>query len=142
MAKILILEDDYEAARSWRAALAAAGHAVVLSYTSSEAIAHYEHEPFDVYIVDMRIEIEVANVKDSGIKLLGYLAKRMPKPELRKRVIGVSGLLIDNDDALARQSFHLFDVETFMPKPFEPDALVAQVTAALDLLGQGGSAPV
>lgn len=137
MAKILILEDDYEAAQNWRKALREAGHQVMLSYTSSEAVAHCEYEVFDIYIVDIHIAIEVENVRDSGVKLLGYLSKFLPKAEISKRVIGVSGLMIDDNDALARQSFHLFEVEQFLPKPFHPIDLVDQVTRSLELLDEG-----
>ena len=136
MAKILILEDDYDAAQSWRKALRKADHQVTLSYTSSEAVAHCEYEDFAIYIVDMRIDIEVENVRDSGIKLLGYLSKNLPRTEVSKRVIGVSGLMIDHTDTLARQSFHLFEVEHFLPKPFEPEALVEQVSRCLQQLGE------
>ena len=136
MAKILILEDDYDAAQSWRQALLRVGHSVTLSYTSSEAVAHCEHEVFDIFIVDIRIAIEVESVKDSGIKLLAYLNKALPRGEVSKRVIGVSGLMIDQDDALARQSFHMFEVEQFLPKPFQPKSLVKQVSSSLKSLSQ------
>jgi CheY-like chemotaxis protein len=136
VAKILILEDDYDAAQGWRRALREAGHDVTLSYTSSEAVAHCEYEKFGVYIVDMRIDIEVENLRDSGIKLLGYLGKTLKRNEISKRVVGVSGLMIDQTDTLARQSFHLFEVEQFLPKPFEPKELVAQVGRMLESLGE------
>ena len=134
MTRILILEDDFETAHGWRDALVDAGYEVTLSYTSSEAVAQIEHQVFDLYIVDLRIEIGIANVKDSGVKLLGYMAKIMPREMLRLRVIGVSGLLIEKDDALVRQSFELFDVVQFMAKPFEPRELVARVEFALRAL--------
>ena len=128
---ILILEDNIQTAKSWRAALHGANHKVTLSYTSSEAIAHAGYEAFDVFVVDLRISINLSGVRDSGVKLLGHLNRELPEGDLPRRVIGVSGLKVEGSDAPARQAFQMFDVRYFMPKPFEPSALLETVDRVL-----------
>lgn len=131
MAKILILEDDSKTAKRWQSVLRGAGHEVTLSFTSSEAVAHAGYEDFDVFVVDLRIAIDVAGIKDSGLKFLAQLNRLLKSGDLQRRVIGVSSLMIDNKDSLARQSFRMFDVRYFLAKPFEPKALLAMVDGVL-----------
>ena len=90
MARILILEDNIQTAKSWRAALHGANHKVTLSYTSSEAIAHAGYEAFDVFVVDLRISINLSGVRDSGVKLLGHLNRELPEGDLH----GVENVLL------------------------------------------------
>ena len=134
VSNILILEDDFDLARGWRIALQKNGHEVTCSYTSSEAITHADHEKFDIYIVDLKIDIDVEAMADSGVKLLGHLSRIFPNAEIPHRVIGVSGLAISDDDSQTRHAFRMFEVRNFLPKPFDAATLVTTVEKCLSEL--------
>ena len=134
MVNILILEDDYTLAKSWQSALVAEGHTVTLSFTSSEALLHTQNDGFDIYIVDLKIDIDLSSFVDSGVRFLGQLHKLHNKDEIHRRVIGVSGLLIDTDDRQSRHAFQMFDVRAFLPKPFSTEDLVNAVNERIQLL--------
>lgn len=135
MANILILEDDYALAKRWQEALVAAGHKVTTSYTSSEALLHNRNDKFDVYVVDLKIDIALETFTDSGVRFLGQLHKLHSKFDISRRVIGVSGLLVNDDDRQSRHAFEMFDVKVFLPKPFSPSTLIAAVEERLAVLG-------
>ncbi len=139
MANILVLEDDYHLAKEWREVLRRSGHTVTLCYTSSEAKSQAENEAFDFFVIDLKIDIDLKDVKDSGVRFLSYLQKVISQEEMEIRVIGVSGLLIDSDHRQTRHTFEMFDVTQFLPKPFEPATLVKVIRQQEALLDERSS---
>jgi len=130
VAHILILDDDFEQATTWRNALEAHGHTVDVSYSSSEALVYARTTAYDIYIADLMMQSHNKN-KDSGRFLLKYLQEIKDVAEVGACAIGVSGLDADNNAATAQMLFVAFGVSDFLSKPFSPDELVDLVSKKL-----------
>ncbi len=127
MASILILEDNYNLASQWREALRAHGHAVDISYTSSEAIALSDGADYDVFIVDLIISPEDVPIRDSGRNFLTHLNEKAAGRGSPPMVIGVSGFRPGNSSDVARTVFYTYRVRDVLMKPFGAADLVGLV---------------
>lgn len=89
MKKILILEDEFAVASAWREALEVNGHHVIHVMAASEAIDALSSGGIDVFICDMLIRGNNAQVGNSGgLSALSYINLHVdPRP----LVIAVSG---------------------------------------------------
>ena len=131
MASILILDDDYELASQWRAALRAKGHTVDISYTSSEAIALSDGADYNAFVVDLVISPEDVPIRDSGRKFLIHLNGKAVGRQSPPIVIGVSGFRPGNNSDTARSVFYTYRVRDVMMKPFKAADLVDLVERLL-----------
>ncbi len=123
MAKILILDDDYELSATWRNALEAKGHIVSLSSTSSEAIAYATADEYDVFVVDFLLSNK-QDTSDGGRLLLVHLKQTMSASDIEDTVIGVSGVDVATRTRAAQTVFESLGATTFLAKPFTPETLV------------------
>lgn len=131
MANILILEDDYALAKSWRGSLHKAGHVVEICYTSSEALALLEAWPVELCIVDLLLKTGENVSADSGLNFLRELPKSELSGKLKFPVIGVSAYQLEGWAAGANDLFANYNVSEFLAKPFEPNELVELVAKVL-----------
>jgi len=129
MARILILDDDFELSLGWRGALAARGHSVDLAYSSSEAVVYARQTDYDLYVIDLILQSHSA-LNDSGRLLLAHLRKEKSQKEIGACVIGISGLDTYSSVSAAQMLFDAFGVHHFLPKPFTPEEL-ADLSSAL-----------
>lgn len=123
MAKILILDDDFELASAWRSALTAAGHSATLSHSTPDALQHMHTNRFDAAVVDLMISVPPGEPPDSGIHFLRAIKQTAPLP----RLIGVSGYYASDKGEMAETVLRVYGVEHVLFKPFEPDQLVALI---------------
>lgn len=120
MYDILILEDDFELAKSWEAALKEEGGMVVIARSSNEALRHLEERQFHTVIVDLMIEAPEGE-SDSGVHFLRELHNlEPPLPNL----IGVSGYYGSDDGEMAKKLLRVYGVQHVLLKPFDPVDLI------------------
>jgi CheY-like chemotaxis protein len=129
MPRILILEDDFDTAVSWRTALEDAGHQVETCLSSHEAIVHQNAGDFDVYIVDLLIKGGVEG--DSGQVFLRHLSASPDEDKLLARVIGVSGFTPMGSLAPVEVIFGAHRVNKIMIKPFTEEELLENINTVL-----------
>ncbi len=121
MNDILILDDDYDLAKSWEEALTAAGGRVIITHSTKEAIQHVKKRAFRAVIVDLMIDVPIDDEPDSGIHFLRALREvEAPRPKL----IGVSGYYGSDKGEMAKTLFTVYGVTHILLKPFEPEALI------------------
>ncbi|MEO0372688.1 MAG: response regulator [Pseudomonadota bacterium] len=122
MASILILDDDFELAKSWQDALTKAGHTAVITHTSEDAIEQIKQTTFHKAVVDLMIETGPGEETDSGIHFLRTLREieNIPLPVL----IGVSGYYGSDNGEMAKNLLKVYGVQHVLMKPFDPDVLV------------------
>ena len=120
MAAVLILEDDFELAKSWQSALQDADHTVTLTRSSAEALQHVKAQAFDVVIVDLMLDAPHDQPTASGIHFLRSLKSEEPLPKM----IGVSGYYGSDKGDMAQTVLNVFGVQHFLLKPFDPKSLV------------------
>lgn len=125
MAAILILEDNYDVAASWQRAFLENGHSVDVSLTSSEAVAHVQVRPYDLYIVDLLIKNDEYSSRDSGRKFLQYLNVDNRHHTYTEKIIGVTAFRPMKREHPAKSIFSLYNVRNVMFKPFASSELVA-----------------
>lgn len=124
MADVLILDDDFDLAKSWQSALTAAGHTVVIARSSDEAIGQLEKITFHAAIVDLMINSDPDGGPDSGIHFLRALRNiEPPWPSL----IGVSGYYGSDKGEMAKNLLKVYGVKHILLKPIEPDDLIKLV---------------
>ena len=123
MARILILEDDYELASSWRDAFESRKHEVDLALSSSEAIAYTTEATYDLFVVDLYIP-SFPGYHDSGRIFLQELKNSLSPNEIATKCIGTSGLRIGKTTDAAQLLFSSYGVTNFLEKPFTPEKLV------------------
>ncbi|MEO0772869.1 MAG: response regulator [Pseudomonadota bacterium] len=121
MADVLILDDDFELAKSWQTELKKAGHTAVIAQSSEEAILHIERRTFHTAVVDLMIGSPLGGDPDSGIHFLRALREMdVPQPTL----IGVSGYYGSDDGQMARKLLKVYGVHHVLLKPLAPQDLV------------------
>ncbi|MEM6587812.1 MAG: response regulator [Pseudomonadota bacterium] len=124
MNDILILDDDYDLAKSWEEVLTAAGGDVVITHSSKDAIEHIKQRKFRAVILDLMIGAPLDGEPDSGIHFLRALREEdcaIPK------LIGVSGYYGQDDGEMAKNLFNVYGVKHVLLKPFDPQELVKLV---------------
>lgn len=122
MAHVLIVDDDLDVARAWRAALEWAGHAVLLAHNGDDAVAQLKEATFDVVITDMIMP------KGGGLLVSGMarLAPGAPK------VIVVSGHLNEDLGGRTKRAFlENMGVAQILRKPVDLLDLTGAVDDAL-----------
>lgn len=131
MAKILILEDDYELAHSWYLTLNA--HEVDIGLTSFAAIDLETHGNFDLFVVDLMSSGHDETIRATGQAFLTHLSDRYSQTEMARRVIGVSGFMFDRDPNFAAKAFVDHGVLNVLKKPFTPTDLANCVESILSV---------
>lgn len=127
MSNILILDDDFMLAKSWKSALLKQGHLVTISTSSSEAIAHCQHEKFDIFVVDLLIPTMDSKIKDSGQRFLVWLISTYGRHVTAQKAIGVSGLNPPYKERQISAVFGAYEVRHFLHKPFDTEQLTTLV---------------
>jgi len=109
MAKILIMEDEFDQANLLLAILTNAGHDVTLSHDGDAAWALLLKEPYDVLLTDMSVKSSTDTLrKAGGLALIGKMraVKGADYPDWidRVRIVAISGVytLADNMLRMAR----------------------------------------
>jgi DNA-binding response OmpR family regulator len=117
MATILVVDDSTYARRRLREALETAGHSVREAASGMAALESFSVEAPNLVMLDLTME------DLSGFEVLRRL--RELDPEVR--VIVVSADIQRSTESLAAAA----GARAFLPKPTDPDALLAAVDAAL-----------
>ena len=109
-ARVLVVDDEPSIRLLCRINLELDGHEVVESATLAEARARLEEERFDVVLLDVHL----------GLEHSGTLVDECHAQEPAVPVVLVTG----SPDAIFD---HAPAADAVLPKPFEPDALIATV---------------
>ena len=121
MARILVVDDEYDVRLALRKLLESAGYEVVEASTSEEAVERFREAPTDLVITDLFIPTE------GGLAVIQKVIA--DQPDLN--VVAMSGSavgLMDETFAAARKQGA---VQTFK-KPFQTDEVLAMVKGLLD----------
>jgi signal transduction histidine kinase/ActR/RegA family two-component response regulator len=123
--KVLVVDDNVDAADSLAMLLELAGHEAVVAYSGREAVETARKEQPRIVFLDMRLpDIQAA-------ALAGRLREALAPA--RPALVGMSGLPPDESSAPA-------DMASFMLKPFDMPAIVAALEAAARALERGAAA--
>ncbi|HVJ07160.1 MAG TPA: response regulator [Acidisarcina sp.] len=123
MARILCVDDEPLARSLKLAILERAGHEVVLSHSSEDAILRLNRETFDAIVTDWKIGTQ------DGRSLL----------EAAKGGAGVPVVVVSGYVAEALRGYEPF-ADIYLEKPVDPDELLQILDALLrDRLGSGGN---
>lgn len=117
MARILVVEDDFDLLQLYKAALSRPGHQVILAAKTAEALAYLAQDAFDLVILDM-------NMPDiPGIRVIEHV---QADPRLRDLPIVV---ISANPHYLP--SVRALGVEHFLVKPVPMRELLSLIGALL-----------
>jgi len=123
VARILCVDDEPLARSLKLAILERAGHEVVLSHSSEDAILRLNRETFDAIVTDWKIGTQ------DGRSLL----------EAAKGGAGVPVVVVSGYVAEALRGYEPF-ADIYLEKPVDPDELLQILDALLrDRLGSGGN---
>ena len=119
--RILVVEDEVALCDAIARRLRRAGHAVTTAHDAYTALAHCElgRAPFDLVITDVHMP------GMTGLDLATALIERRPM----QRIIVITGA---PDEMLRRAALARGSV-SFLPKPFDGDAMLAAVNSALSI---------
>lgn len=131
MASILILDDDYEQASKWKAALVEYGHHVDISLSLQEGVAYVERTEYDLCIVDLVLKVAGEQHHESGREFVKFLKDQFHQTGKKTQVIGVSGFAPFGDGRAAKSVFAVYGTDGFLRKPFENNVLVDTVHGLL-----------
>jgi CheY-like chemotaxis protein len=118
MAKVLIVDDDYEMCSLMRSWLIKAGHDITEAHDGEEAIEAQKRDPAEIVVLDLIMPVK------EGIETMSILRRDYPN----LGIIAVTG------GGLVSPEEHLkwaekFGANRFMRKPFESSELLQHVAA-------------
>lgn len=120
MAKILVMEDEFDQADLLLTILSSAGHEVTLSHDGDEAWSLLLKEPYDVLLTDMSVK-SAANTarKAGGLALIGKIraVRGGEHPEWidRTRIVAISGVYTIAENML--RMAHTLGADVCLRKP-------------------------
>ncbi len=118
-ARILVIDDDENIRNTMKKILTAAGYAVDLAATGSEAISKTEKSAYDVALIDIRLpDME-------GVRLLTQMKDSEPK--MRKIIVTGYPTLQNAMTALNK------DADFYITKPIDIEGLLAIIKEQLQL---------
>ncbi len=108
--RILIVDDNVDAADSLHALLLLAGHQICVAYSGAEAVAAFQSQPFDFALID------ICMPGMNGYDLVRHMrVAGRPVPV----TVAVTGLADDTSRRKAQEA----GFEHYLVKPYEVDAL-------------------
>jgi CheY-like chemotaxis protein len=110
--RILIVDDNVDAADSLHALLMLQGHETCVAYRGADALAAYRAQPFDLALIDIRMP------GMDGYQLVHHM--RAAGADL-PIIVAVTGMA----DKASRRMAQEAGFEHYLVKPFEVDALEA-----------------
>lgn len=116
-ARILVVDDDQDMCWVLEAALVAAGCTVTTVGTAQLAISSVTDHAFPVAFVDARLP------DMDGLRLVEELRRLRPT----MRIIMISGYYLE-DDMRISEAMRTSEIDRFLTKPFQIDAIVAAIT--------------
>lgn len=122
MAKILLVDDDFDFVSGVTVVLEAAGYHVVSAYSREKGMALFEQEKPDLAILDVMMD-----QPDDGFTLAQDLKRQHPEAKIMmlSSIGQVTGMEFDKDDEMV-------PVDTFEEKPIMPNKLLEKVKELLD----------
>lgn len=128
MARILILEDQVELAKTWQVALTSEGHTVRTVTTYSDFEAAFQAEKIELMIVDLSLAEDKGDSSYSGLVALSDNLLRTTLRGQKVPCIVASGHFsqAEADDPL-RQRVLPFNPDKIFAKPFEIKKLMDAV---------------
>ncbi len=121
VARILVIDDEYEVRVALRKILARAGHEVVEAANSEEGVRLFLQEPTDLVITDLFVPVK------GGLEIIRELKANYPEV----KIIVISGSAADflrDTTSLAKQYGALRALE----KPFSPEEIIEAVQELLE----------
>ncbi|MCF7740478.1 MAG: response regulator [Candidatus Marinimicrobia bacterium] len=122
MAKILIVDDDYDFVSGVKTVLESADHEVTAAYSREEGMKLFEQEEPDLIILDVMMD-----EPDDGFTMAQDLKRKHAKASvlMLSSVGQVTGLEFDKDDEMV-------PVDAFEEKPIMPNKLLEKVKELLN----------
>jgi two-component system response regulator GlrR len=117
MARILVVDDDYNILQVLRMRLVSDGHHVTTASDAAEALAHSQADRVDLALIDLKLKNE------DGMALMETLCHQIPG--LPVIILTAYGSIDTAVAAMKRGAY------TYLTKPFDGHALLAQVDKAL-----------
>jgi len=117
MARILVVDDDYNILQVLRMRLVSDGHHVTTASDAAEALARSKTDRVDLALIDLKLKNE------DGMALMETLCHRIPG--LPVIILTAYGSIDTAVAAMKRGAY------TYLTKPFDGHALLAQVDKAL-----------
>ena len=117
MAKVLVVDDDHNILQVMRMRLETNGYQVAMASNTTEALSHCRTGEIDLALVDLKLKNE------NGMVLMENL--RQEAPGLPVIILTAYGSIDTAVAAMKRGAF------TYLTKPFDGQALLAQVEKAL-----------
>ncbi len=121
MAKILLVDDDYDFVSGVTVVLEAAGYEVVSAYSREKGMALFEESKPDLAILDVMMD-----QPDDGFTLAQDLKRKHPDAKIMmlSSIGQVTGMDYGKDDEMV-------PVDTFEEKPIMPNKLLEKVKELL-----------
>jgi signal transduction histidine kinase/CheY-like chemotaxis protein/HPt (histidine-containing phosphotransfer) domain-containing protein len=118
--RILLVEDNSTNQQVASRLLAQYGHRVTIAGDGAEALALLDREPVDLVLMDMQMPVLDGLSATRRLRARGDAIGRLP-------VIAMSANTFPEDVARCREA----GMDAHVPKPFDPDQLVATIAAVL-----------
>ena len=125
MAKILIVDDDYEMCALMRTWLTQAGHEVSEAHDGEEAIQMQDGDPAEIVVLDLIMPVK------EGIETMSILRRTHPNVG----IIAVTGGGVVSPEEHLKWA-QKFGADRFMRKPFESSELIGHVAALEEAIGE------
>jgi CheY-like chemotaxis protein len=120
--RVLVLDDDKELRTTFSLLLSKDGYSVTQAYTGRDALTLHQKEPYDLVIIEMLLP------ENQGFETLTELRK-LPSPPKTIATARPGWMPTEVYSKMARQ----LGVHGTLPKPFQPEQLLALVKNVLDL---------
>ena len=114
---VLVVDDDHDMCWVLEVALAGLGCAVTTVHSAQSAISSVAEHAFPIAFVDARLP------DMDGLRLIEELRRLRPA----MRIIMISGYYLE-DDMRISEAVRACEIDGFIAKPFQIDAVVAAVT--------------
>jgi len=114
---VLVVDDDQDMCWVLAVALAGLGCAVTTVESAQEAIASVAGHAFPIAFVDARLP------DMDGLRLIAELRKLRPA----MRIVMISGYYLEDDMRIC-EAVRSHEIDGFLAKPFQIDAIVAAVS--------------
>jgi CheY-like chemotaxis protein/HPt (histidine-containing phosphotransfer) domain-containing protein len=118
--RILLVEDNATNQQVASRLLAQYGHSVTIAGDGAEALALLDREPVDLVLMDMQMPVLDGLSATRRLRARGDAVGRLP-------VIAMSANTFPEDVARCREA----GMDAHVPKPFDPDQLIATIAAVL-----------
>ncbi|MBN2281668.1 MAG: response regulator [Candidatus Marinimicrobia bacterium] len=121
MAKILLVDDDFDFVSGVTVVLESAGYKVVSTHSREDGMALFEKEKPDLAILDVMMD-----QPDDGFTLANDLKRKHPEAKIMmlSSIGQVTGMNYDKDDEMV-------PVDAFEEKPIMPNKLLEKVKELL-----------